>query len=599
MINHFCKRPLWEVTKTLADVAMGRTPADTVIRGGRLVNVCTAEILEGLDIAIKEGRIALVGDATACIGPDTEIIDAEGQYVAPGFLDGHIHIESSMLSVGEYAKAVIPHGTIGIYPDPHEICNVLGLKGVRCMIEDSKRTPLKTMFVTPSCVPAVPGFEDTGSFVGPEDVAETMQWDDIVGLGEMMNFPGILASDDHAHGIVDATLKADKVVTGHYSLPDTGAGLNAYIASGVCCCHESTRPEDIIAKMRLGMYAQLRMGSAWQDLPVIAKAITENNIDARFACLVSDDTHPHTLVANGHMDYILRIAVENGFDPITAIRMATINTAQCYRMEQDLGSIAPSKCADIVFLKDLTTFEVTRTIIDGETVALNGKMTKDFAPYTYPDWALHSVHLKDNVTADTFKIAAPEGKDHVTVRAIEVIPARVGDIERFVDLTVKDGCLESDTTQDVLKTFVLERHHETGTKGAGFVMGFGIKRGAMASTVAHDAHNLLVVGTNDEDMALAANTLIQCGGGMVAVQDGKVLGLVELPIAGLMNDKSAEAMADTVAQLESAWKAIGCDMPSPFMTMALIPLACLPDLRLTNRGLVDCRTFEFVPLVKD
>lgn len=599
MINHFCKRPLWEVTKILADVAMGRTPADTVIRGGRLVNVCTAEILDGLDIAIKEGRIALVGDATACIGPDTEIIDAEGQYIAPGFLDGHIHIESSMLSVGEYAKAVIPHGTIGIYPDPHEICNVLGLKGVRCMIEDSKRTPLKTMFVTPSCVPAVPGFEDTGSFVGPEDVAETMQWDDIVGLGEMMNFPGILASDDHAHGIVDATLKADKVVTGHYSLPDTGAGLNAYIASGVCCCHESTRPEDIIAKMRLGMYAQLRMGSAWQDLPVIAKAITENNIDARFACLVSDDTHPHTLVANGHMDYILRIAVENGFDPITAIRMATINTAQCYRMEQDLGSIAPSKCADIVFLKDLTTFEVTRTIIDGETVALNGKMTKDFAPYTYPDWALHSVHLKDNVTADTFKIAAPEGKDQVTVRAIEVIPARVGDIERFVDLTVKDGCLESDTTQDVLKTFVLERHHETGTKGAGFVKGFGIKRGAMASTVAHDAHNLLVVGTNDEDMALAANTLIQCGGGMVAVQDGKVLGLVELPIAGLMNDKSAEAMADTVAQLESAWKAIGCDMPSPFMTMALIPLACLPDLRLTNRGLVDCRTFEFVPLVKD
>lgn len=599
MINHFCKRPLWEVTKILADVAMGRTPADTVIRGGRLVNVCTAEILDGLDIAIKEGRIALVGDATACIGPDTEIIDAEGQYVAPGFLDGHIHIESSMLSVGEYAKAVIPHGTIGIYPDPHEICNVLGLKGVRCMIEDSKRTPLKTMFVTPSCVPAVPGFEDTGSFVGPEDVAETMQWDEIVGLGEMMNFPGILASEDHAHGIVDATLKADKVVTGHYSLPDTGAGLNAYIASGVCCCHESTRPEDIIAKMRLGMYAQLRMGSAWQDLPVIAKAITENNIDARFACLVSDDTHPHTLVANGHMDYILRIAVENGFDPITAIRMATINTAQCYRMEQDLGSIAPSKCADIVFLKDLTTFEVTRTIIDGKTVALNGKMTKDFAPYTYPDWALHSVHLKDNVTADTFKIAAPEGKDQVTVRAIEVIPARVGDIERFVDLTVKDGCLESNTTQDVLKTFVLERHHETGTKGAGFVMGFGIKHGAMASTVAHDAHNLLVVGTNDEDMALAANTLVQCGGGMVAVQDGKVLGLVELPIAGLMNDKSAEAMADTVAQLESAWKAIGCDMPSPFMTMALIPLACLPDLRLTNRGLVDCRTFEFVPLVKD
>ena len=504
-----------------------------------------------------------------------------------------------MLSVGEYAKAVVPHGTIGIYPDPHEICNVLGLDGVKCMIEDSKRTPLKCMFVTPSCVPAVPGFEDTGSFVGPEDVARTMQWDEIVGLGEMMNFPGILAADDHAHGIVDATLAADKVVTGHYSLPETEAGLNAYVASGVRCCHESTRPEDIIAKMRLGMYAQLRMGSAWQDLPVIARALTENKIGGRFACLVSDDTHPNTLVSKGHMDYILRVAVENGIDPVTAIRMATINTAQCYRMDQDLGAIAPGKCADIVFLKDLETFAVTRTIIDGETVAIDGRMVRDPAPYTYPDWARHSVHLKDAVTADTFRIPAPEGRDHVTIRAIEVIPARVGDIERFVTLGVTDGRLESDTTQDVLKTVVLERHHETGTKGCGFVKGFGIKRGAMASTVAHDAHNLLVVGTNDEDMALAANTLIQCGGGMVAVQDGKVLGLAELPIAGLMNDRSAEEMAHDVAILEDAWQTIGCSMPSPFMTMALIPLACLPDLRLTNRGLVDCRTFSFVPLVTE
>ena len=287
--------------------------------------------------------------------------------MSPGFLDGHIHIESSRLSVGEYAKAVVPHGTVGIYPDPHEICNVLGLDGVRCMIEDEGRTPLKCMFVTPSCVPAVPGFEDTGSFVGPEDVARTMQWDEIVGLGEMMNFPGILASDDHAHGIVDATLAADKVVTGHYSLPETGAGLNAYAASGIRCCHESTRPEDVIAKMRLGMYAQLRMGSAWQDLPVIAKALTETGIGGRFACLVSDDTHPNTLVSHGHMDCILRVAVENGIDPITAIRMATTNTAQCYRMDQDLGAIAPGKCADIVLLKDLEHFDVVRTIIDGET----------------------------------------------------------------------------------------------------------------------------------------------------------------------------------------------------------------------------------------
>lgn len=235
--------------------------------------------------------------------------------------------------------------------------------------------------------------------------------------------------------------------------------------------------------------------------------------------------------------------------------------------------------------------------LDGETVAIDGKMTRELAPYTYPGWARESVHLKDAVTADTFKIAAPENRDRVTIRAIEVIPARVGDIERFVELAVAGGHLESDIQQDVLKTVVLERHHATGTKGVGFVKGFGIKRGAMASTVAHDAHNLLIVGTNDDDMALAANTLINCGGGMVAVADGKVLGLAKLPIAGLMNDESAEEMAADVATLEEAWKTIGCSMPSPFMTMALIPLACLPDLRLTNRGLVDCRTFQFVPLV--
>ena len=597
MINHFCKKPLWEVSKTLSAVAIGTIPADTVIRGGKVVNVCTAEIMENTDIAIAEGRIALVGDASHCIGEKTQVIDAQGQYIAPGLLDGHIHIESSMLSAGEYAKAVIPHGTTGIYPDPHEICNVLGLDGVKCMIEDSKRTPLKMMFVTPSCVPAVPGFEDTGSFVGPADVAKTMEWDEIVGLGEMMNFPGILSSSDHAHGIVDETLKADKVVTGHYSMPETASGLNAYIASGVRCCHESTREIDALTKMRLGMYAQFREGSAWHDLKEVAKAITRHEVDSRFACLISDDTHPNTLATIGHMDHLLRRAVQEGISPVVAIQMATINAAQCFRMDQDLGSITPGKCADIIFLRDLDSLEVTRTIIDGDTVALDGKMTIAFEPYSYPDWARNSMHVRDAITKDTFKIAAPAGKSEVNVRAIEVIPARVGDYERIVPMTVSDGELVSDVSRDILKTFVIERHHETGTMGHGFVKGFGIQKGAMASTVAHDAHNLLVVGTNDEDMALAANTLIECGGGMVAVADGKVLGCTPLPIAGLMNDKPAEEMATIVAGLEEAWKQIGCDMPSPFMTMALIPLACLPELRLTNRGLVDCRTFQFVPLV--
>ncbi|NFV13764.1 adenine deaminase [Clostridium sporogenes] len=595
MFNKFDTKPLWEVSKTLSSVAQGFESADMVIINSRLINVCTREVIENTDVAISCGRIALVGDAKHCIGENTEVIDAKGQYIAPGFLDGHIHVESSMLSVSEYARSVVPHGTVGIYMDPHEICNVLGLNGVRYMIEDGKGTPLKNMVTTPSCVPAVPGFEDTGAAVGPEDVRETMKWDEIVGLGEMMNFPGILYSTDHAHGVVGETLKASKTVTGHYSLPETGKGLNGYIASGVRCCHESTRAEDALAKMRLGMYAMFREGSAWHDLKEVSKAITENKVDSRFAVLISDDTHPHTLLKDGHLDHIIKRAIEEGIEPLTAIQMVTINCAQCFQMDHELGSITPGKCADIVFIEDLKDVKITKVIIDGNLVAKDGVLTTSIAKYDYPEDAMHSMHIKDKITSDSFNIMAPN-KEKITTRVIEIIPERVGTYERHIELKVKDDKVQCDSSKDVLKAVVFERHHETGKAGYGFVKGFGIKRGAMAATVAHDAHNLLVIGTNDEDMALAANTLIECGGGMVAIQDGKVLGLVPLPIAGLMSNKPLEEMAEMVEKLDSAWKEIGCDIVSPFMTMALIPLACLPELRLTNRGLVDCNKFEFVSL---
>jgi adenine deaminase len=594
MINHFCASPLWESGRQLALVAQGIEKAEIVIQNAKLINVCTKEIQENMSVAIACGRIALVGDATQCIGEDTEVIDAQGKYIAPGFLDGHIHVESSMLSVGEYGKAVIPHGTTGIYMDPHEICNVLGLPGVKCMMEDAKRVPLKTMLTTPSCVPAVPGFEDTGSFIGPKEVAETMTWDCCVGLGEMMNFPGILSTKDHAQDIVGETLKAGKIVTGHYSLPETGAGLNGYIASGVRCCHESTRAEDALAKMRLGMYAQFREGSAWRDLKECAKAITKHDVDSRYAMLISDDTHPHTLIAEGHLDHIVRRAIEEGIDPVTAIQMVTINCAQCFQMDHELGSITPGKCADIVFMNDINKVDVTCVIIDGKVVAKNGEMVIDVPDYTYPEWATHSVHIKEAITPASFKIKA--SKEVVRVHTMEIIPANVVTKDVAVTLHAKDGYLESNLSQDILKTVVFERHHNTGTAGFGFTKGFGIKKGAMAATVAHDAHNLLVVGTNDEDMALAANTLVNSNGGMVAVADGKVLGHVPLPIAGLMNNLPAKEMSVIVEGLEKAWEEIGCNMPSPFMTMALIPLACLPELRLTNRGLVDCTTFQFVDL---
>lgn len=597
MLNKFCKYPLYEVSAHLSKVALGLEKADTVIKNARLVNVCTAEIEEGTDVAISKGRIALVGDASHCISENTKVIDAAGQYIAPGFMDGHIHVESSMLSVGEYAKAVVPKGTTAIFMDPHEICNVCGLEGVKFMVEDARRAPLKAISNAPSCVPAVPGFEDTGSKITAADIKEMMSWDGIMGLGEMMNFPNVINGNESVHAELAETLKSDNIITGHFSIPETGAALNSYIASGARCCHESTRPEDVLAKMRLGMYAMMRYGSAWCDLPVIIKAVLENKVDDRFCCLISDDTHPHTLIENGHLDYIVRSAVKEGLSPIKAIQYVTINTATCFRMDHEMGSITPGKCADIVFFNDLNDIHITRTMINGDVVAENGEMTVEIKPAKLPAAVLNTMHVGETITPEVFRIAPPDSKAKtVKTRVIEIIPERVGTYERIIDLNIKNGFVEADTEKDIIKMAVIERHHETHTKGFGFIKGFGFKKGALAQTVAHDAHNLLVAGTNDEDMALAANTLIECGGGMCAVADGKVLAVVPLPIAGLMNDLPAKEMADLVAKLDKAWKEMGCVIGSPYMTMALVPLACLPELRLTNRGLVDCRTFEFVEL---
>ncbi len=596
MINNFCKKHLWQCTAELSKTAMGIIPADTVIKNSILVNVCTKELVPDTDIAIKDGRIAYIGNADHCIGENTTVYDAKGKYAAPGFLDGHIHVESSMMTVKEYARSVVPHGTTGIYMDPHEICNVLGFRGVECMMEEAKCTPLKVMMTTPSCVPSVKGFEDTGAEMTAKDVAESMNKEYTVGLGEMMNFPGVAYGDPDVHAIIGETLKADKCVTGHFSIPETDRMLNAYIASGARCCHESTRKEDAVAKMRLGMYVMMREGSAWHDLVEVAKAITEEGLDSRYAILVSDDAHPHTLVGTGHVDHIVRRAIEEGIDAVTAIQMATLNTATCFMMDSDIGSITPGKCADIVLISDLQNCTVDATFIDGELCAENGSMVSKLGDYCYPNWATHSIHIKDQITEESFKIAA-EGKK-AKVNVIEIIPAKTNTYRKVVEMDIVDGEIKADPSRDIMKAAVFERHNSTGLQGLGFVKGFNIKRGALAQTVAHDAHNLFVIGTNDRDMMIAANKLVEVGGGAIAVVDGEVLGLVELPIAGIMSDTPVEVMDKKVEGLEKAWRSMGSNMPSPFMTMAIIPLACIPELRLTNRGLIDCTTFEKIELIE-
>ena len=412
----------------------------------------------------------------------------------------------------------------------------------------------------------------------------------------MMNYPGILAGADNPVDEVCATLRAGKVVTGHYSVPECDRGLNAYIASGVSACHESVRAEDVVVKTRLGMYAQIRQGSAWHNLHDIAPAIVGRDIDTRFCCLVTDDCHPDTLLLHGHLDYILRLAVEGGVDPVEAIQMVTINAATCFQMQGELGSVTPGTCADLVFLEDLKDFRVKRTIIDGRIVAESGVPFFNPGPFAWPDWMTQSMHVGEEICEETFRV--PASDPEASTALVRAVRLRGGDTiayEEHVEVPVCDGALQADPARDILKAFVFERHHASSTHAAGFVCGLGI-HGALAQTVAHDAHNLLVVGDNDADMAIAANALVECGGGAVAVVDGEILAKVPLGVCGLMSTGEAAEVASQVCRMEQAWAAMGCKMPSPFMTLGLLSLACIPELRLTNRGYVDCTQFKFVPL---
>jgi adenine deaminase len=629
MINTFCKMPLWECNDTLVRVAQGQQPADVVIRHANFVSVATREVLPDTDIAISCGRIAFLGirhhTAEHCIGPDTLVIDATGLYAAPGLMDSHIHVESAMVGVSEYARVVVPHGTTGIFADPHEVANVRGLAGARCMFDD-KNSPLKAMMTPPSCVPAVRGVEDTGASIGAADIAEAMRWDDVVGLGEMMNFPGIFAADENLLGEIRETLKADRVVTGHLPLGNHSKQLSAYVAAGVTSDHECDTWKDVETELRMGAYVQLRYGSAWLSLPGYLKQLVESGMDTSHCLLCTDDCHPNTLLGEGHMNRVLQKSVELGLDPVVALQMCTVNCAQYFGLGREMGSATPGQCADIVLFEDLRDFRARMVLIDGEVVAENGEPTFDPAPYDWPDWMTDTMNLGFVPTAETFEIPAvanpalgvcvpngmtcaealaasaaggasvmPDGE--ACVRAIGIFGGETITRDLLVSVPVVGGQLRASRERDILKACVFDRHHGTdGVHSFGFVTGFGI-HGAHAQTVSHDAHNLLVIGDNDEDMALAARTLVECGGGEVSVADGKVLALLELPVCGLMSRGHAHDVAAEVAAAEDAWRQMGCTMPSPFMTMGLMSLACIPVLRLTNRGYVNCETFETEPLI--
>lgn len=595
-----------EVTQDLAATAMGIQPADLILHNGTLVNVNTATIQKGMDIVVRHGFIVLVGDASNVQkGPHTKVVEVDGRYLVPGFIDSHMHVESTMVDLPSFAAGILPHGTTTICPDNHEMTNVFGLRAVELFQKSAGGLPLKVLVAMPVCVPSIPGFEDAGATISAADVAEAYQnnWANL--QGEQMNFPGVIYGDPEVHAITAEGLKTGNVLTGHYASLDLNNGLNAFIASGMTACHESTTAEGTLRRAELGMYPQQRYGTAWLDLPNLITSILDNpDLDTRFFTMVTDDVTPATVAEEGHLVRVVRKAISLGVSPITAIQMVTINAAQMLEKARWIGTLSPGRAADILVVSDLENVTIDQVYSDGVLVAENGKMTVNIPRYDYPEWALKSVHISP-LEAKDFAIPAPNSP--AKVRVMKVVPGMVHTEEHIIEMLPENGCLVADLEKDIAKIAVLYRHEPKqgvkGTKGLGFVTGIQLQAGsAFASTVSHDCHNLMVIGTDDEVMALAANELIEVGGGICVVFDGKVEALMPLPLAGLMTLESVEEAARQIKIIENALKKAGCPYDSFEMTLSLLGLIVLEELHLSNKGLVELKPGappQFVPLVAE
>lgn len=590
-MNNF---PTWaDVAADLIAVAAGRAPADTVIKGGQVVNVHTREVLRW-DVAIKAGRFAYVGlDASYCTGPETQVIETAG-YVIPGLCDAHMHIESGMLTPAGFAAAVIPHGTTTMFTDPHEIANVLGLSGVRLMHDEAMMQPINIYTQMPSCAPSAPGLETTGHEITPEDVTQAMAWPGIIGLGEMMNFPGVVNCDPKMLAEMAATAAAGKTIGGHYASPDRGPAFHAYAAGGPADDHEGTCVEDAVSRVRQGMKIMMRLGSAWYDVETQIKAVTEMGLDPRNFILCTDDCHSGTLVNDGHMNRVVRHAIDCGCDPLVALQMATINTAQHFGLERELGSISPGRRADVILTSDLRTLPIDHVIARGVTVAKGGDFVAECPHLDWPTSARHTVHMGLDKTASDFEI--PSDGSSATVRVIGVVENQAPTKAQTATLPIQNGLIEGEG--DVCQIALVERHRATGQVTNAFVSGFGYTgKMAMASTVAHDSHHMIVVGTCREQMALAVNRLADVGGGVTVFKDGTERALVELPIAGLMSDEPARHIAAKADEMTAAMQECGCTLNNAYMQHSLLALVVIPDLRISDLGLVDVTKFELTDLV--
>ncbi len=594
---------LHEVTLDVVATAMGREPADLIIKNGRLVNVNVARIQDNMTVAVRHGIIAYVGKGDHIVADShTQVVDAGGRFLVPGFIDTHDHVESSMVDVVSFAGAVLPHGTTTIACDNHELTNVLGIRAVELFHKAAQGLPLKVLVAMPVCVPSIPGFEDAGATITAKEVSEAYQqgWAQL--QGEQMNFPGVIYGDPHVHAITAASLKSGNVLTGHYASLELEKGLPAFIAAGITACHEATTADAALRRAELGCYAQQRYGTAWLDMPSTIKAITENpGMDTRFFSLITDDVTPASIVEQGHLSRVVRDAIKQGVSPMLAIQMVTINAAQLLEKARWIGTISPGHAADILIMSDLVNVAIDQVFADGVLVAENGKMVMEFSPYQYPEWALHSVHVPALSEAD-FRIPAEK---KVKVRVMRIFPGMVHSKEEHAEMEPVKGALQADPSRDLVKIAIFYRHEPrpevTKTRGLGFMTGLKLKPNcAFASTVSHDCHNLQVLGNDDHAMALAANELIRVGGGLCIVVDGKVEAVMPMPLGGLMCLEPVEKAAEQLKGIEAGLKKAGATHDSVEMTITLLGLIVLEELHLSNQGLVELKPGQlpkFVDLV--
>ncbi len=588
MVNDYKEREM------LIKTALGQTPADVVIKNGKIVNVYTGEILEE-DVAIKGKRIALVGDAKHTIGKNTEIIDAKGYFLAPGLMDPHWHPESTMVTICEVAKAIVPQGITSLIVDAHEISAVLGVKGVELLIEDGKKSPIKTFVCPPIHVPQTPKIVTTGGKIGSRDIWRLLHSPDIEAVAEVAPNVVMDLQPYHKAGFL-AAFDSRKAISGH-STGLSGKELNAFIAAGVQDCHDAVTVDEAHERLRLGMKVIAMEGTGGKYLDKIIGVVTERKMDPRHFMLCTDDIQPDEIVEKRHLDYVVRKAISNGVDPIVAIQMVTINPAEHFGRSRDIGSITPGRFADIIFLKDLRKFIVNKVMIDGKIVAADGKMTIRFPSYRYPKLAFTTINVDKKISPADLKIKAKSRSGTANVRVMKIIHYLITQ-EIIEKLPIKDNEVIANPIRDILKIIVLERYRASGRIGKAFISGFRLKKGALASSYCPDHHNIIAVGTSDEEISTAVNHLIDIKGGYVAAKGGKIVAKVEMPIAGIMSPEPIGIVADKLKKLNrAAVEEVGSELPSPFMYMMPLALACCPELRITERGLVRSSDLKVIPVI--